>query len=223
MRPRRGDRRGLFRASSTALQQAGSLATRAGTVDRRIPKLRAGSRFPSVLEPRRMTEKALTALIRRPPSRRGVRPQPGWPARWGTDRGLPRCRASGIRSAGQPRPAARPARRAAIGNSRLGCRPCRDRPPRPGWRASAYVCSSRSGADIATSPRHPGAAQRNPGSMTADEAGQGGPRSVPFWALSGYGSRVLAFGEFQDDGGVSETGMASRTGLNRPPDDPVRR
>nr|WP_246647421.1 IS256 family transposase [Rhizobium laguerreae] len=37
--------------------------TRAGTVDLRIPKLRKGSYFPSFLEPRRMAEKALTAVI----------------------------------------------------------------------------------------------------------------------------------------------------------------
>jgi len=38
-------------------------ATRAGTVELRIPKLRKGSYFPSFLEPRRMAEKALTAVI----------------------------------------------------------------------------------------------------------------------------------------------------------------
>ena len=37
--------------------------TRAGTVELRIPKLRKGSSFPSFLEPRRMAEKALTAVI----------------------------------------------------------------------------------------------------------------------------------------------------------------
>ena len=37
--------------------------TRAGTVDLRIPKLRAGSYFPAFLEPRRAAEKALTAVI----------------------------------------------------------------------------------------------------------------------------------------------------------------
>ena len=37
--------------------------TRAGTVELRIPKLRIGSYFPSFLEPRRMAEKALTAVI----------------------------------------------------------------------------------------------------------------------------------------------------------------
>lgn len=37
--------------------------TRAGTVELQIPKLRSGSYFPSFLEPRRLTEKALTAVI----------------------------------------------------------------------------------------------------------------------------------------------------------------
>jgi transposase-like protein len=37
--------------------------TRAGTVELRIPKLRKGSYFPGFLEPRRITEKALTAVI----------------------------------------------------------------------------------------------------------------------------------------------------------------
>ena len=37
--------------------------TRAGTVELRIPKLRKGSYFQSFLEPRRISEKALTAVI----------------------------------------------------------------------------------------------------------------------------------------------------------------
>jgi putative transposase len=37
--------------------------TRAGTVELRIPKLRKGSYYPCFLEPRRMAEKALTAVI----------------------------------------------------------------------------------------------------------------------------------------------------------------
>ena len=36
--------------------------TRAGAVELRLPKLRKGSYFPSFLEPRRMAEKALTAV-----------------------------------------------------------------------------------------------------------------------------------------------------------------
>jgi len=38
-------------------------ATRAGTVELRIPKLRQGSYFPAFLEPRRLAEKALTAVV----------------------------------------------------------------------------------------------------------------------------------------------------------------
>jgi putative transposase len=37
--------------------------TRAGTVELRIPRLRKGSYFPTFLEPRRLAEKALTAVI----------------------------------------------------------------------------------------------------------------------------------------------------------------
>ena len=37
--------------------------TRSGTVPLRIPKLRKGSYFPGFLEPRRMAEKALTAVV----------------------------------------------------------------------------------------------------------------------------------------------------------------
>jgi transposase-like protein len=37
--------------------------TRAGTVELRIPKLRKGSYFTSFLDPRRMAEKALSAVI----------------------------------------------------------------------------------------------------------------------------------------------------------------
>ena len=37
--------------------------TRAGTVELRIPKLRKGSYFLAFLEPRRMAEKALTAVV----------------------------------------------------------------------------------------------------------------------------------------------------------------
>jgi len=37
--------------------------TRAGKIDLKIPRLRQGSYFPSFLEPRRMAEKALVAVI----------------------------------------------------------------------------------------------------------------------------------------------------------------
>ena len=37
--------------------------TRVGTMELRIPKLRDGSYFPSLLEPRRCSEKALLAVV----------------------------------------------------------------------------------------------------------------------------------------------------------------
>ncbi len=37
--------------------------TRVGTIDLHIPKLRQGSYFPSLLEPRRRAEKALVAVV----------------------------------------------------------------------------------------------------------------------------------------------------------------
>ncbi|MBX9811296.1 MAG: transposase [Burkholderiales bacterium] len=40
-----------------------TLDTRLGTLDLRIPKLRSGSYFPSFLEPRRLSEKAMAAVV----------------------------------------------------------------------------------------------------------------------------------------------------------------
>ena len=55
---------GRPRGSSSATAIAtGTFETRAGAVELRIPKLRKGSYFPFFLDPRRMTEKALTAVI----------------------------------------------------------------------------------------------------------------------------------------------------------------
>ena len=57
--------------------------TRAGTVELRIPKLRRGSYFPGFLEPRRMAEKALTAVIQRPTSRASRRARStSWSRPW---------------------------------------------------------------------------------------------------------------------------------------------
>jgi transposase-like protein len=57
--------------------------TRAGTVELDIPKLRKGSYFPSFLEPRRVAEKALRAVIQEPTCRSS---QPvrstSWSRRW---------------------------------------------------------------------------------------------------------------------------------------------
>lgn len=51
-----------------------SWETRAGTVELRIPKLRKGSYFPGFLEPRRMAEKALTAVVQEAYDVQGVSP-----------------------------------------------------------------------------------------------------------------------------------------------------
>ncbi|OWK20895.1 transposase [Mesorhizobium amorphae CCBAU 01583] len=53
--------------------------TRAGTVELRIPKLRKGSYFPGFLEPRRMAEKALTAVTRKLMCKAS---RPGWLTTW---------------------------------------------------------------------------------------------------------------------------------------------
>jgi putative transposase len=58
--------------------------TRAGTVDLRIPKLRKGTYFPGFLHPRRLVEKALTAVIRGRPMCTASRPARSmtWSRRW---------------------------------------------------------------------------------------------------------------------------------------------
>src|SRR2546430_769546 len=64
----RPGRRRLWREEPRAACAAQRLCdrdweTRAGTVELRIPRLRKGSYFPGFLEPRRMAEKALTAVV----------------------------------------------------------------------------------------------------------------------------------------------------------------
>ena len=72
-----------------------SWETRAGTVELKIPKLRKGSYFPGFLEPRRMAEKALAAVIQEAyiqayrPARSTI-----WFRRWGC-RASPRARSPG--------------------------------------------------------------------------------------------------------------------------------
>jgi putative transposase len=61
-----------------------SIDTRAGTVELKIPKVRAGSYLPGFLEPRRTPEKALAAVIQEAyidGCRRGR--WTSWRGRWG--------------------------------------------------------------------------------------------------------------------------------------------
>lgn len=54
-----------------------TLDTRLGTLELAIPKLRSGSYFPSFLEPRRLSERALVAVIQQAWVGGGVHPQDG--------------------------------------------------------------------------------------------------------------------------------------------------
>ena len=69
--------------------------TRAGAVEIRIPKLRKGSYFPSFLEPRRMAEKALTAVTRKPIS---TASRPARSTIWFAPWAEPRCRRAKYRA-----------------------------------------------------------------------------------------------------------------------------
>jgi hypothetical protein len=95
--------------------------TRAGTVELRIPKLREGSYLPGFLEPRRMAEKALTAVIQdsyvQGISTRSV----SWSRRWAR-RGSAKASIAALcrdRRAGADLPATTDRRRMAV--SVVGC------------------------------------------------------------------------------------------------------
>jgi putative transposase len=73
--------------------------TRAGEIELAIPKLRSGSYFPSFLEPRRRSERALVAVLSRRP----------------TSAGSPRARSTGWSSnSASPRSARTPSRGCAV-------------------------------------------------------------------------------------------------------------
>ncbi len=48
--------------------------TRLGTIDLAIPKVRTGTYFPSLLQPRRRAEQALLTVVHRKPTSTGSRP-----------------------------------------------------------------------------------------------------------------------------------------------------
>ena len=55
--------------------RARTLSTTSGDIEVKIPKLRAGSFFPSLLQPRRRIDKALHAVIMEASRARGLHPQ----------------------------------------------------------------------------------------------------------------------------------------------------
>jgi hypothetical protein len=59
----RGERRPQDRATHRNGYRARRWDTRAGEIEPRIPKIRRGSYFPSILEPRRRSEQALLAVV----------------------------------------------------------------------------------------------------------------------------------------------------------------
>ena len=65
--------------------------TRVGTMELHIPKLREGSYFPSLLEPRRRSEKALLSVIQQRLHPKGGRPDQG-PLRWHLQQGVAHLR-----------------------------------------------------------------------------------------------------------------------------------
>src|ERR671910_2256516 len=59
----RGERRREDRATHRNGYRARRWDTRAGEIELQIPKIRQGSYFPSILEPRRRSEQALLAVV----------------------------------------------------------------------------------------------------------------------------------------------------------------
>ena len=59
----RGERRPEDRATHRNGYRARRWDTRAGQIELQIPKIRRGSYFPSILEPRRRSEQALLSVI----------------------------------------------------------------------------------------------------------------------------------------------------------------
>ena len=117
------------------------LTTQAGDIELRIPKLRKGSFFPSILEPRRRIDQALHAVVMEAyvngVSTRAVR-RPGRRAR-GRRRGSrsPRCHGS---APGSTRSSARSAPAASItSSSPTVLRRCRGAPRSSGaWSATVW-------------------------------------------------------------------------------------
>ena len=119
--------------------------TRAGAVELRIPKLRRGSYFPGFLEPRRLAEKALTAVIQEAYVQ-GVSTR-------SVDELVKAMGMEGI-SKSQSLPRRRPGSRGSVPRSTSGCRPSstarsRVSGPTSGWmppmsKPGAIITSSRS-------------------------------------------------------------------------------
>jgi transposase-like protein len=63
-----------------------TVSTKAGDIDLRIPKLRKGSFFPLILQPRRRIDQALSAVVMQGLRGRGVHPGRGRPGRRVGDR-----------------------------------------------------------------------------------------------------------------------------------------
>jgi transposase-like protein len=80
----RGERRPEDRATHRNGYRARRWDTRAGEVELQIPKIRQGSYFPSILEPRRRSEQALLAVVQQPTSAgSGPDASTSWSRAWG--------------------------------------------------------------------------------------------------------------------------------------------